>query len=60
MSIYRENKKLQQEKNIMICFIIIPLAIALMITICELVKRGSYDAGYQACIEEYNLYLPYE
>lgn len=57
---YRNERKLQQEKTMLIYCVVIPLAIALAVTICESVKKDSYDAGYQACIEEYNLYLPYE
>lgn len=51
------NECLEEQRAILIGIIIV-LLIALMITICSLVGKNSYDKGYQACVEEYNLYLP--
>ncbi len=53
------SERLEEQRAILIGIILV-LVVALMITICSLVGKVSYDKGYQACVEEYNLYLPYE
>lgn len=44
----------------LIMLIIAILTVTATVCMYETVKRNSYEAGYQACVEEYNLYLPYE
>ena len=50
-----KTERLEEQRAVLIGVVIV-LVVALMITICSLVGKNSYDEGYQACIEEYNLY----
>lgn len=54
-----KTERLEEQRAVLIGIILV-LVVALVITICSLVGKNSYDKGYQACVEEYNLYLPFE